>query len=696
MVKDASQEIESLREEIRRHNVLYHAYDAPEIPDSEYDRLFQRLLELEEEHPELVTPGSPTQRVGAGPAEGFDSVEHGVPMLSLSNAFDENGVRSFDRRVQALIGSDRVVYVAEPKLDGLSVELVYENGLFVRGSTRGDGVRGEDVTANLRTVRGIPLRLQSTHHRIPRLLEVRGEVYVETAALERLNRERERVGLDPFANPRNLAAGSLRQLDSRVTAARPLRVFCYDVGRVEGLDVKTQVDLLTTLPSLGIPANPLFERCDGIDEAMAFYRRLKTTRDDLPYEADGVVIKIDAFPLRRLAGQISRSPRWAIAAKFPAEQQTTKLRDIVIQVGRTGTLTPVAVLDPVRVRGVEITSATLHNEDEIRRKDLRIGDAVVVQRAGDVIPQVVAAVVERRTGAEREFVMPEDCPVCGSPTVRHDGQTARRCVNVSCPARIKQSLLHFVSKGGFDVEGIGPKLIDQVVDDGIVTRADDLFRVSVRQWANQERMGAKSARNVFDALEGAKRTTLARFLFALGIPEVGASASRLLADAFESLEKLIGADRDALLDVPDIGPATADAIIDFFSAEVNRQLVEGLLAEGVIPGGIDSEQHAHSDALAGLTFVLTGTLSTMSRGEAAEEIRRRGGAVSSSVSRKTSYVVVGKDPGGKASRAVDLGVSTVDEAAFLEMIGSEGIQPCSGGRADGELIGGDDGAALFA
>jgi len=699
MAKEPSREIERLRQEIRRHNVLYHVHDAPEIPDSEYDQMFQRLQELEDAHPELITPDSPTQRVGAAPSDGFESVEHTVPMLSLSNAFDEEALRSFDRRVCSLIEEDGVFYVAEPKLDGLSVELVYEDGLFVRGSTRGDGLHGEDVTANLRTVRGIPLRLQSLDGAVPPLLEVRGEVFVETAALEELNRERALLGLDAFANPRNLAAGSLRQLDPSVTASRPLRIFCYDLGRSEQLAVGTQSELLVFLPKLGIPANPLFEVCHGIEDAIAFYDRLKQMRDNLPYEADGVVIKVDSFPLRRLVGQISRSPRWAIAAKFPAEKQQTTLRDIVVQVGRTGTLTPVAVLDPVRVRGVEITSATLHNEDEIARKDLRIGDTVVVQRAGDVIPQVVGAVADRRTGTEEPFSMPDRCPVCGSPVVRHEEQAARRCVNVSCPARIKQSLLHFVSKGGFDVEGIGPKLVDQLVDNKLVTRADDLFRLSVEQLAMQERMGAKSARNLATALEKAKSTTLARFLFALGIPDVGSSASRLLAEAFGSLEQVIAADRDALLDVPDIGPATADGIIDFFAMDANRQLVDGLLDEGVAPGEIKGEQRPSGEALSGLTFVLTGTLSAMTRAAAAEKIHDRGGTVTSSVSRKTSFVVVGENPGSKASKATALGVPTLDEVGFLEMLASESdVDSAVSGRPreKGHTVGRGNGTGLFA
>jgi DNA ligase (NAD+) len=665
MGKDVRSEIGRLREEIERHNYLYHVLDRPEISDSEYDLLFRRLVKLEAAHPELVTPDSPTQRVGATPAEGFATAVHAVPMMSLANAFSVEEVHDFDRRVKKLLGRDDVAYVAEPKLDGLSVELVYRDGLFVQGSTRGDGVNGEDVTANLRTIRSVPLRLRRPGGRAPALLEVRGEVYIDKEDLLRLNREREEEGLLPFANPRNLAAGSLRQLDPRITGARPLRIFCYDVGRVDGVRIETQVELLETLVELGIRVNPLYALCQGIEEAIAFYERLAEERETLPYEADGVVLKVDDFAARRVLGEISRSPRWAVAAKFPAEQGTTRLKEILVQVGRTGTLTPVAILEPVRVRGVEISRATLHNEDEVKRKDIRAGDIVLVQRAGDVIPEVVRPLVERRSGAERPFVMPTACPVCGGPIVRLEGEVAHRCLNLSCPARIKESILHFVSKGGLDVEGFGPRLVDQLVERGIVRRLDDLFRLDRESLLGLERMGEKSAGNLLTALAKSKSVSLPKFLFALGIPEVGEHTAELLAAAFPELRRLIDASEEELVAIPEIGPRTAEAIRDFFANPENRSLINELITAGVVPR---AGPRGGSTALEGRRLVFTGTLSTMTREEAGERVKRLSGTVSSSVSGRTDYVVVGENPGSKAGEARALGVRTLTEDEFLALL----------------------------
>ncbi len=665
MGKDVRSEIGRLREEIERHNYLYHVLDRPEISDSEYDLLFRRLVKLEAAHPELVTPDSPTQRVGATPAEGFATAVHAVPMMSLANAFSVEEARDFDRRVKKLLGRDDVAYVAEPKLDGLSVELVYRDGLFVQGSTRGDGVNGEDVTANLRTIRSVPLRLRRRGGRAPALLEVRGEVYIDKEDLLRLNREREEEGLLPFANPRNLAAGSLRQLEPRITGARPLRIFCYDVGRVDGVRIETQVELLETLVELGIRVNPLYAPCQGIEEAIAFYERLAEEREALPYEADGVVIKVDDFAARRILGEISRSPRWAVAAKFPAEQGTTRLKEILVQVGRTGILTPVAILEPVRVRGVEISRATLHNEDEVKRKDIRAGDIVLVQRAGDVIPEVVRPLVERRSGEERPFVMPTACPVCGGPIVRLEGEVAHRCLNLSCPARIKESILHFVSKGGLDVEGFGPRLVDQLVERGIVRRLDDLFRLDRESLLGLERMGEKSAGNLLTALAKSKSVSLPKFLFALGIPEVGEHTAELLAAAFPELRRLIDASEEELVAIPEIGPRTAEAIRDFFSNPENRSLINELITAGVVPR---AGPRGGSTALEGRRFVFTGTLSTMTREEAGERVKRLSGTVSSSVSGRTDYVVVGENPGSKAGEARALGVRTLTEDEFLALL----------------------------
>jgi len=667
MNQEPIDQIRRLREALNRHNYLYFILDAPEVSDAEYDALMRRLIALEADHPELITPDSPTQRVGAPPSNGFGSAPHAVPMLSLANAFSEAELRDFDRRVRALLSVDLVRYVAEPKLDGLSIELVYREGQLVQGSTRGDGRTGEDVTSNLRTLRSVPLRLRTDELPAPAVLEVRGEVYVDKADLATLNEERAAAGLPPFANPRNLAAGSLRQLDPRVTAERPLKMYAYDVGRFDGIRIESQQELLSTLPHLGIRANPLFAVCEGIEEAIAFYERVREDRDRLPYETDGIVLKVDSFEARRDAGEISRSPRWAIAGKFPAETEITRLLDIAISVGRTGVLTPVAVLEPVRVRGVEISSATLHNEDEIRNKDLRIGDAVVIQRAGDVIPQVVESLSEQRTGHERRFVMPAACPVCGSSVVRLEGEVARRCMNAGCPARIKQSLLHFVSRGALDVEGLGPKLIEQLVERGIVKQIADLFRLHRDALIGLERMGATSTENLLAALRQAASPSLRRFIFALGIPEVGERTAEILAEAFGSLEAIASADVEALVALPDIGPRTAEAIVEFFRSDENSHGIADLLEAGV-----SIRRSPQSDPglapLAGKRFVLTGTLESMTRQEAGARVKTLGGSVSSSISGKTDFVVVGENPGSKAARAEELGLEVLSEKGFLALL----------------------------
>ncbi len=671
MTKEPIAEIRRLHETLHRHDYLYYVLDALEISDADYDALLRRLVALETEHPELISPDSPTQRVGAAPSAGFPSVPHSTPMLSLGNAFDEKELQEFDRRVCSLLDVESVRYVAEPKLDGLSVELVFEDGRFVRGSTRGDGRVGEDVTANLRTIRGIPLRLRDEEIPVPPLLEVRGEVYIDKEDLATLNRERDAAGLATFANPRNLAAGSLRQLDPRITAERPLKIYCYDVGRLIGTRIDSQQELLSLLPRLGIRVNPLHAVCESIGQAIEVYRRMQIERDRLPYETDGVVLKVDDFAARRVAGQISRSPRWAIAGKFPAEQEITRLLDIVISVGRTGVLTPVAVLEPVRVRGVEITSATLHNEDEIRTKDIRIGDAVVVQRAGDVIPQIVKAVHEQRSGEERVFAMPNTCPACRSSVVRLEGEIARRCVNASCPARIKQSILHFVSKGALDVDGFGPRLVDQLVDRGAVKRLGDLFRLDRETLISLERMGAKSTDNLLAALEAAKSPSLSRFLFGLGVPEVGERTAEILATALGSLDAVENADAASLMTLEEIGPRTAEEIGRFFSSDENRSTLADLLDAGLsVTGGPSSD--SKSRPLDGKRFVFTGTLASMTRSDAADRIKQLGGAIASSVSSRTDFVVAGENPGAKAEAARRLDVAVLTENAFLALLERHG------------------------
>ncbi len=661
-------EIVQLRETLRHHNYLYHVLDRPEVADSEYDSLFRRLQELEEEHPGLITADSPTQRIGAPPAEGFKEAVHAVPMQSLANAFSVDELRDFDSRVRKLLDVDVVSYVVEPKLDGLSVELVYRDGMFVQGSTRGDGVKGEDVTGNLRTIRSIPLRLRPIKGVIPSLLDVRGEVYIEKEDLARLNREREAEGLPPFANPRNLAAGSLRQLDPRVTERRPLRIYCYTFGRMEGITVGSQIELLETFLKLGVRVNPLYRPCNGIDEAISVYEEFQEQRAALPYEADGMVIKVNDFIAQKALGTIARSPRWAIAGKYPAEQGITILKDIIVQVGRTGVLTPVAILDPVRVRGVEITHATLHNEDEVIRKGVRIGDTVVIQRAGDVIPQVVGPLSERRTGNERPFVMPTACPVCGSEVVRLEGEVAHRCLNVSCPARIKESIRHFVSKGGFDIDGFGIKLVEQLVDCNIIKSVSDIFHLDRETLIGLERMGAKSAENLLSATEKSKSLPLAKLLFALGIPEVGEHAAVLLAQAFPTINGLMEASEEALCAIPEIGPRTAEGIVDFFSNPANKEMVAELFAVRVKPY---TAAVSAAEKLDGKKFVLTGTLSSMTRSDAGKRIVQLGGAVSASVSARTDYVVVGENPGSKAQKAFDLNIATLSEEEFITLLGEK-------------------------
>ena len=668
MAADPKREIEQLRREIEHHDHRYYVLDRPEATDAEYDALFRRLTELEAEHPDLVTPDSPTRRVGHAPAAEFSAVAHSIPMLSLGNAFDEDGLRDFDRRVRTLLDAEEVAYVAEPKLDGLSVELVYEDGVFVRGSTRGDGRVGEDVTANLRTIPSVPLRLRTAEIAPPRLLEVRGEVYIDKADLHALNARREEDGLAPFANPLNLAAGSLRQLDPLVTAERPLKIYLYDIGTVDGLVLRSQAELLSTLPTLGLRVNPTFVVCRGIDPAIDFYRELMATRDDLPYEADGAVVKIDDFAARGVAGTVSRSPRWAIAGKFPAQQGITRLTDIVVSVGRTGVLTPVAVLEPVRVHGVEISSATLHNVDEIERKGILIGDTVVVQRAGDVIPQVVKPLTERRTGAERPFVMPNRCPSCGSEVVRLDEEVAHRCLNASCPARFQQTVLHFVSKGALDVDGLGTKLVAQLIETGLVASLDDLFRLDRDTLIDLDRLGAKSADNLLAAIEAAKDVPLDRFLFALGIPEVGDRAAQILADAYGSIDRVLDADEDALTALPDIGPKTAVGIVEFFRNEANRVTIAALRSAGLRIA--ETTVTASDGPLVGKKLVFTGTLSAMSRSDASARAKALGATVSSSVSRATDFVVIGESPGSKAEKAKELGVDRLSEAEFLALLES--------------------------
>lgn len=663
---EAAARVDFLRREVNRHNYLYYILDQPEISDAEYDRLMRELEELERQFPDLVTPDSPTQRVGAAPLDAFRSVAHSIPMLSLKNAMNEEEARAFDQRSRRSLGAvSDIEYVAEPKLDGLAVELVYKRGVLTVGSTRGDGLTGEDITQNLRTIRSIPLHLvQQDLVPLPDYLEVRGEVILPLVDFSRLNKEREESGEPLFANPRNAAAGSLRQLDPRITAKRPLDIFCYGVGAVRGYDFRDQWDVLQTLPRWGLKVNPLSKRCRDMEEAIAYYREIGDRRDALPYEIDGVVLKVNSFRLQAELGEISRSPQWAVAYKFPPRQETTELLDITVQVGRTGALTPVAVLKPVRVSGVEVSRATLHNPGEVGRKDVRIGDTVVVQRAGDVIPEVVMPVVSKRTGTERAFVMPDRCPVCGAEV--DSSEDIWRCTaGISCPAQRKEAVRHFAARTAMDIDGLGEKIVEQMVEKGLVRDPSDLYYLSLGDILTLERMAERSATNLLNAIDKSRRSTLPRFLFALGIRQVGEHTAKLLAEHFGDIKKIEGASEEELMAVREVGPEVARSIHTFFRQERNLKVIDRLLAGGIRFAEVTKKA---GGVFLGLNFVFTGTLPTLARDEAKRLVEERGGKASSSVSKKTSYVVAGEEAGSKLDEARRLGVTVIDEARFKEML----------------------------
>ena len=667
--KEIRERVQRLRKEIEYHNYRYYVLNDPVISDPEYDALMRELEELERQYPELITPNSPTQRVGAPPLEEFGTVEHTIPMLSLANAFNEEEVLEFDRRVKRFLGTDQdVEYTAEPKMDGVAVEVVYERGELVVGSTRGDGYRGEGITQNIRTIRTIPLFLMEDEEPVPERLAVRGEVYMEIEDFKRLNREREERGEAPFANPRNAAAGSLRQLDPSITARRPLNIFFYGIGEVVGREFESQWEVLQTLPKWGLRVNPLVELCPDIQRAVQYYRRILDLKDELPYEMDGVVLKVNSFELQRRLGEVSRSPRWAVAFKFPAEEATTRVLDIVVQVGRTGVLTPVALLEPVQVGGVEVKRATLHNMDEIERKDVRVGDTVLVHRAGEVIPEIIKVMKEKRTGKERKFQMPDRCPVCGSQVVRFPGEVAYRCIGISCPAQLKGRIRHFASRRAMDIDGLGEKLIDQLVEKGLVKDLADIYYLRKEQLVDLERMAEKSAQNLLDAIEKSKDTTLARFLYALGIRHVGEHLAQVLAEHVGSLERFFTVDRDELLQIPEVGPEVAESVVRFFKDEGNRRVIEKMLRAGV---RVEEPTEAAEVArpLEGKVFVFTGALEGITREDAKRLVEQLGGRTASSVSRRVDYVVVGKDAGSKYDRARELGLTIIDEEEFKRLVG---------------------------
>ena len=659
--------VEELRQALHRHNYRYYVLDDPEISDSEYDRMMQELIELETAFPGLSSPDSPTLRVGAPPLDKFETVAHSLPMLSLDNGFSDADIIEFDRRIKKNLDTDdEIIYTAEPKLDGIAVELVYENGRLVTASTRGDGINGEIITSNVRTIRSVPMLLENGKDKsIPSLIEVRGEVFINLEGFRRLNDERLGQNLQPFANPRNAAAGSLRQLDSRITAKRPLEIFFHGVGIVADLVLDSHWEMLQTLRNLGFRINPHIKPKITIQAALDYYRELVETRHQLPYDIDGMVIKIDSLRMQRHLGSTSRSPRWAIAYKFKALQETTRVTNIEVQVGRTGALTPVAHLVPVNIGGAKVSRATLHNEDEIKRKDIRIGDTVLVQRAGDVIPEVVKVIGSKRTGEEKTFKMPHKCPVCSASVVRAEDEAALRCINTACPAQVKERIKHFASKGAFDIDGLGDKLVEQLVDKGLLFSYADIFRLNEDALENLERMGPKSAANIIAAISQSKQITLDRFLYALGIRHVGEHVAFILANTYENLEKLFRTTTDDLKAVEGVGPVVAESVVNFFKQDENLKAVNDIIGGGV---QILWEDNKKEGSLKGKVFVLTGTLENMTRSEARKVIEEAGGKVSSSVSRNTDYLIAGSSPGSKLKQAKDLGVEIIDETTLRQLM----------------------------
>lgn len=662
---EAEREIHELREKLNQYNYEYYVLDQPSVPDGEYDRLMQQLIKLEDKFPDLVTANSPSQRVGGEPLDAFQKVEHAVPMLSLSNAFNEQELRDFDRRVRDRIGND-FTYVCELKIDGLAVSLSYENGEFVQGSTRGDGMIGEDITSNLKTIRSIPLTLKK-----PVNLDVRGEVFMPKRSFLQLNEAREKQGEALFANPRNAAAGSLRQLDPKIAASRNLDIFLYGIGLLEGEVIESHSEGLEFLQSLGFKVNPEWKRCNTIDEAIRFVESWFERRPNLDYEIDGIVIKVDSLAQQAKLSTTARSPRWATAYKFPAEEVATKLIDIELSVGRTGVVTPTAILEPVTVAGTTVRRASLHNEDLIKEKDIRIGDTVILRKAGDIIPEVTQVIVDRRTGDEQPYSMPDECPACGSELERLDGEVALRCFNPQCPAQITEGLIHFASRDAMNIEGLGEKVVEQLFNEGLIRDIADLYKLEKDELMKLERMGDKSSDNLLQAIERSKENSLERLLFGLGIRFVGAKAARTLAESCLTLDELMKKTREELQEIDEIGEKMADSIVRYFERPEVYELIEDLRSLGVnmtFKGAVRADTEDIESIFAGKTVVLTGKLSQFTRGEAKAEIEARGGNVTGSVSKKTDIVVAGEDAGSKLTKAQELGIQVMNEDEFRESL----------------------------
>jgi len=662
---EAKKLIDKLRKEINYHNYRYYVLDSPLITDQKYDNLIRSLQKLEEQFPVLIIPSSPTQKAGGTVLEGFKTVKHSLAMLSLANAAEEKEIIDFDNRLKRMLKINKdIAYITEPKFDGLAIELVYKNGLLVEGSTRGDGIMGEDITLNLKTISSIPLKLRDEEIKAPEMIQVRAEVYMSKKDFKKLNDKRKKTNEVLFANPRNAAAGSLRQLDPKITAKRPLNIFCYGIGKSKGMKFNSQSQILSTLPKLGLRVNKNIKLCKNIKQVVAQYKILDQMRENLEYEIDGMVIKVNDLNLQKMLGRVSKSPRWAIAYKFKPHQAITKIKNIITQVGRTGILTPVAIMKPVKVGGVIVSRATLHNQDEINRKDIRVNDTVILQRAGDVIPEILKPIIEKRTGKEKRYKIANICPVCKSRALRVKGEAATRCFNISCPAILKKSIKHFVSKAAMDIEGMGNKIVEQFVDENIIKDVSSIYKIEKKALEPLQRFAEKSAQNLIDSIQKSKNTTLPRLIYALGIRHVGEHLAKVLAKNFKNIKSLQSVNKEKLLQIKEIGPEAAESITSFFRQKQNKDLINRLTSYGLRY----KEKVPIQGKLNGKTFVLTGTLNGFSRQQAKELLESLGAKTSSSLGNRTTFLVAGKNPGSKYNKAKTLGINIISEIEFKKLI----------------------------